>query len=261
MQSKDYLHSLFGCQGRKAVVTGASSGLGAAMAGVLASAGADVLIVARRAERLETLAAELQDCEGAVHTFSADLSDSSAIASLAEESQNQLGGCDILVANAGTAYRVRLETMSEEDFTAVMDLNLKAQWLLAKALFPQLCQSAAGRIVNIASIYGLGASVVNGLGAYTVSKHALVGLTRTQAVEWARHGITANAIAPSYFPTELTETALEDETMSTRLRSFTPQDRFGQPEELATALLFLASQASGYVNGTIIPVDGGWTAW
>ena len=138
MQSKDYLHSLFGCQGRKAVVTGASSGLGAAMAGVLASAGADVLIVARRAERLETLAAELQDCEGAVHTFSADLSDSSAIASLAEESQNQLGGCDILVANAGTANRVRLETMSEEDFTAVMDLNLKAQWLLAKALFPQL---------------------------------------------------------------------------------------------------------------------------
>ena len=261
MQSKDYLQSLFGCQGRKAVVTGASSGLGAAMAGVLASAGADVLIVARRADRLETLATELQDCEGALHTFSADLSDSSAIVSLAEESQNQLGGCDILVANAGTANRVRLETMSEEDFTAVMDLNLKAQWLLAKALFPQLCQSATGRIVNIASIYGLGASVVNGLGAYTVSKHALVGLTRTQAVEWARHGITANAIAPSYFPTKLTETALEDETMSTRLRSFTPQDRFGQPEELATALLFLASQASGYVNGTIIPVDGGWTAW
>ena len=96
------------------MVTGASSGLGATMAGVLASAGADVLIVARRAERLETLAAELQDCEGTVHTFSADLSDSSAIASLAEESQNQLGGCDILVANAGTANRFRLETMSEE---------------------------------------------------------------------------------------------------------------------------------------------------
>ena len=261
MTSKDYLHSLFSCQGRKAVVTGASSGLGAAMARVLVSAGADVLIVARRAERLETLAADLQDCEGTIHIHAADLSDASAMAPLAEKSQEQLGGCDILVANAGTADRARLETMPEEDFTEIMDLNVKAQWLLAKALFPQLRQSTAGRIVNIASIYGLGASVVNGLGAYTISKHGLVGLTRTQAVEWARHGITANAIAPSYFPTELTETALEDESMSTRLRTFTPQDRFGQPEELATALLFLASTASAYVNGAIVPVDGGWTAW
>lgn len=261
MNSKEYLHTLFGCQGRKAIVTGASSGLGAAMARVLVSAGADVLVVARRKERLEALAADLQACEGTIHTHSADLSDSATIASLADRAQQRLGGCDILVANAGTADRVRLESMTEDDFSAVMDLNLKAQWLLAKSLFPLLCESTAGRIVNIASIYGLGASVVNGLGAYTISKHGLVGLTRTQAVEWARHGITANAIAPSYFPTELTETALKDEAMSSRLKTFTPQDRFGQPEELATALLFLAAKASGYVNGTVVPVDGGWTAW
>ena len=261
MHSKDYLQSLFGCHGRKAVITGASSGLGATMARVLASAGADILVVARRTERLKELAAELQECEGSVYIHTADLSNSADIDSVAEQTCDQLGGCDIVVANAGTADRVRLESMTEQDFAMVMDLNLKAQWMLAKALFPQLSKSTAGRIINIASIYGLGASVVNGLGAYTISKHGLVGLTRSQAVEWARHGITANAIAPSFFPTEMTETALEDETMSTRLRTFTPQGRFGRPEEIATALLFLASQASSYVNGTVVPVDGGWTAW
>ena len=191
----------------------------------------------------------------------ADLSDNTAIATLPEQAREHLGGCDILVANAGTATRVRLEDMAEQDFAAVVDFNLKAQWLLAKACFPLLRESDASRIVNIASIYGLGASVINGLSAYTISKHGLVGLTRSQAVEWSRHGITANAIAPSYFPTEMTETALDDEKMSTRLRTFTPQGRFGQPTELATTLLFLCSKASGYVNGTVVPVDGGWTAW
>ena len=261
MDSKDYLHCLFGCQGRKAIVTGASSGLGAEMARVLVAAGADVLAVARRAARLEELVDGLQDREGTIHAHPADLGDSQAIASLADQARDRLGGCDILVANAGTADRVRLEHMAEQDFTEVVDLNLKSQWLLSKALFPLLSASEAGRIVDIASVYGLGASVIHGLSAYTVSKHGLVGLTRSQAVEWARHGITANAIAPSYFPTELTETALTDEKMSTRLRTFTPQDRFGRPEELATALLFLASKASGYVNGVVVPVDGGWTAW
>ena len=261
MDSKDYLHQLFGCQGRKAIVTGASSGLGAAMARVLASAGADLLVVARRQERLAALVAELAACEGNVHSHPADLADPAALVGIADRARSTLGGCDILVANAGTADRVRLEEMPEEDFDAVVDLNLKVQWQLAKALFPLLRDSTAGRVVNIASIYGLGASVINGLGAYTISKHGLIGLTRSQAAEWAKHGITANAIAPGYFPTELTESALENDNMNSRLRAFTPQDRFGRPEELGPALLFLASPASSYVNGTVIPVDGGWTAW
>ncbi|MFT5089558.1 MAG: NAD(P)-dependent dehydrogenase (short-subunit alcohol dehydrogenase family) [Candidatus Latescibacterota bacterium] len=261
MKSSDYLSNIFGCSGRTAVVTGASSGLGAEMARALAKAGANVLLVARRTERLQQLATELADTEGEIIPCTADLSQRDDIKRVAEQADKDLGGCDILVANAGTADRVPLKSMEEEDFNGVLDLNVTAQWLLSKALFSQLAASGNGRIINIASIYSMGASVIHGLGAYTISKHALVGLTKSQAVEWARHGITANAIAPAYFPTELTETALEDEDMSARLRTFTPQDRFGDPSELAPALLFLASKASAYTTGAIVPVDGGWTAW
>ena len=138
--------------------------------------------------------------------------------------------------------------MEENDFSESLHLNTTAQWQLSKALFSLLKSSGSGRIINVASVYGLGASVMHGLGAYTTSKHALVGLTKSQAVEWARHGITANALAPGYFPTELTESALADERLSERLRYFTPQDRFGDPSELATALLFLASKGKPLRN-------------
>lgn len=261
MKSADYLYSLFGCKGRKAVVTGASDGLGREMAKVLVSAGADTLVVARRSERLESLAAELEELEGRVLTCTADLSDRGEIAHVADIAHTQLNGCDILVANAGIADRARLETMEEAKFAGIVDLNVTSQWLLAKALFPLLSTSSAGRVINIASIYGTGASPIDGMGAYTVSKHALVGLTRTQAVEWAEFGITANAIAPAYFETELTRSLLSNRKASATLSSLTPQGRFGHPTELATALLFLASQESSYVNGAIVPVDGGWTAW
>ncbi len=231
------------------------------MTRALARAGANVLTVARRLDRLVALNDELTPCEGRVCPYRADLNEPDQIEEIAAEAERQLGGCDILVANAGSGVRVPLARMEADQFTRVLHLNTTAQWHLSKALFPQLKSSGHGRIINIASVYGSGASVINGLGAYTTSKHALVGLTKSQAVEWARYGITANALAPGYFPTELTETALEDEQMSARLRTFTPQDRFGDPTELAAALLFLCSKASSYVTGTVLPVDGGWTAW
>jgi NAD(P)-dependent dehydrogenase (short-subunit alcohol dehydrogenase family) len=261
MSSADYLYSLFGCKGRKAVVTGASDGLGREMVKVLVSAGADTLIVARRSELLESLAAELEDLEGRVHICTADLSDRGEIANVADRARTQMNGCDILVANAGIADRVRLEEMEETEFAEIVDLNVTSQWLLAKALFPLLSKASAGRVINIASVYGTGASPMHGMGAYTVSKHALVGLTRSQAVEWAEFGITSNAIAPAYFETEMTRSLLSNREASATLSALTPQHRFGHPTELATALLFLASHASSYVNGAIVPVDGGWTAW
>jgi gluconate 5-dehydrogenase len=258
-QSRDYLDGLFAQNDRTAVVTGASSGLGAEMAKVLASAGADVIAVARREERLIALGIAATELPGSISACVADLGSEQGIASVTKAVEAR-GGCDVLVANAGTAEVDKLESMDDEHFSRVLDLNLTAQWRLAKALFEPLKESDSGRVINIASVYGISAPVRSGLGAYAASKHGLVGLTRTQAIEWARHGITANAIAPGYFPTEMTEQLLASKAAE-RLQQFIPMDRFGAPEELATALLFLASRASSYVTGTVLPVDGGWSAW
>ena len=160
--------------------------------------------------------------EGRVEPCTADLQSPEDIAHIADEVTRIFGSCDVLVSNAGTGIREPLNRMKESDFSESLHLNTTAQWQLSKALFSLLKSSGSGRIINVDSVYGLGASVMHGLGAYTTSKHALVGLTKSQAVEWARHGITANALAPGYFPTELTESALADERLSERLRSFTP---------------------------------------
>jgi NAD(P)-dependent dehydrogenase (short-subunit alcohol dehydrogenase family) len=255
----DYLDRLFGQNDRTAVVTGASSGLGAEMAKVLASAGADVIAVARREERLLELSTAGAELPGSIIPCVADLSSEPGILSVTRAVEAR-GRCDVLVANAGTAEVGTLESMDDESFSRVLDLNLTAQWQLAKALFQWLAKSDAGRVINISSIYGISAPVRSGLGAYAASKHGLVGLTRAQAIEWANHGITANAIAPGYFPTEMTEQLLASKAAQ-RLQQFIPMERFGEPQELAPALLFLASRASSYVTGTVLPVDGGWSTW
>lgn len=254
-----YLASLFGQRGRTAVVTGASSGLGAEMARVLAGAGGDVIAVARRADRLDELAAGAADLPGSITACAADLTEDAGIGRIVEAVAAR-GRCDVLVSNAGTVAVGGVESMDDASFARVMELNLMAQWRLAKALFERLAESDAGRVINVASIYGVAAPVRKGLGAYAASKHALVGLTRTQAAEWADHGITANAIAPGYFPTEMTDELLKSKAAE-RLRGFVPLGRFGDPSEIAPALLFLASTASSYVTGVVLPVDGGWTAW
>jgi gluconate 5-dehydrogenase len=261
MEARDYTEGLFGASGRRAVVTGASSGLGAEMARVLARAGADVLAVARRLERLEALADEGEARPGRIVPHAADLADGAQVDALADAARERLGGCDVLVANAATYSLARMERMEPEAFARDLELNLHSPWRLCRALHPLLCDSEAGRIVHVSSIYGQGAPVVNGLGAYAVAKHGVVGLVRSLAMEWGRHGITVNAIAPGYFPTEMTEDVMSDEALKRKLLARTVLRRFGRPEELASALLFLASPASGYVTGTVVPVDGGWTAW
>ncbi len=258
-QSHDYLYSLFAQSGRTAVVTGASSGLGAEMALALARAGADVIAVARREDRLLALAESATSLAGTITHCVADLSSTEGVGKVAR-TVSECGSCHVLVANAGTAEMGNIESMDDESFCRVLDLNLTAQWRLAKALFQWLAKSGAGRVINISSIYGISAPVRSGLVAYAASKHGLVGLTRTQAVEWAEHGITANAIAPGYFPTEMTEHLLASKATG-RLKQFVPMGRFGVLEELAPALLFLASPASSYVTGVVLPVDGGWSAW
>jgi NAD(P)-dependent dehydrogenase (short-subunit alcohol dehydrogenase family) len=256
----EYIEKLFGCTGRKAVVTGASSGLGAEISRALVYAGAQVIGVARRKMQLDRLRVELNDASGKFIPCVADLSSESGLNQVVVAATD-LGGCDIVVANAGTAERQLLKNTAKSDFDQIIELNLTSQWQLAKSLFPMLSISKNGRFIQIASIYSLGASVIDGLGAYTISKHALLGLTRSLSVEWAQHGITVNAIAPGYFPTEMTESLLGHEKTSDQLLKFTPMKRFGDPSELAPAILFLASPKSSYVTGSVIPVDGGWSAW
>ena len=260
MKNGEYLQNLFGCTGRKAVVTGASSGLGVEISRALVHAGAQVIGVARRKEQLEVLREELTNTDGDFIACVADLSSESGIDQVISD-VNNIGGCDIAVANAGTADRQLLNNTNRSDFDRLIELNVTAQWQLAKALFPMLSIGNNGRFIQIASIYSLGASVIDGLGAYTISKHALLGLTRSLSVEWAQHGITVIAIAPGYFPTEMTESLLSHEKTSSHLLQFTPMKRFGDPTELAPAVLFLASLKSSYVTGSVIPIDGGWSAW
>jgi len=261
MEARDYVESLLGARGRRAVVTGASSGLGAEMARTLARAGADVLAVARRRERLEALAGEDEPRAGRILPHAADLSDGARVDALADAAREALGGCDVVVANAATYSLARMERMEPDPFERDLALNLNAQWRLCRALHPLLREAPDARVVHVTSIYGQGSPVVRGLGAYAAAKHGVVGLARSQATEWARHDITVNAIAPGYFPTEMTTDVMDDEALVERLLGRTPLGRFGRPEELATALLFLVSRASRYVTGAVIPVDGGWTAW
>jgi NAD(P)-dependent dehydrogenase (short-subunit alcohol dehydrogenase family) len=260
MASEEYVHRLFGMAGRTAVVTGSSSGLGAEMTRVLALSGARVLAVARREQLLESVASSVPDAEGSIHPCVADLANETGIQTVAQAVE-RLGGCDVLVANAGILESGALEDVPAATFSRVLDVNLLSQWAIAKSLLRFLRASKAGRVINIASVVGVGGPVRSGSGPYVASKHALIGLTRTQAVEWARFGITANAIAPGYHHTDMTARALDDPDLSERLKRFIPLGRFGSPHELATALLFLASPSSSYVTGIVLPVDGGWTSW
>lgn len=254
--------ALFDLSGRAAVVTGASSGIGLRAALVLATAGAQVLLVARRAERLEALRAAHPALARRLRPLSLDLSLPASADQVAAAALAELGGCDILVAAAGVPGRQAAAAAAADGalFNRVLHFNVSVQAALAGALFPALRVSGCGRVIHVASIYGLRGQQAGQLGPYVASKHALVGLTRSQAIEWAGEGITVNALAPGHFPTEMTETLLADPAVVERLLPCYPIGRFGRLEDLDTSLLFLASPASGFVTGIVLPVDGGWTS-
>jgi hypothetical protein len=242
---------------RVALITGASSGLGAHFARVLTAAGARVVVAARRRDRIDALAAELP---GAV-AVACDVSIAEQNEALIEAAIARCGGVDVLVNNAGISEgpKAALDT-SLAEFQQVLAVDLVAAFQLSQLAARSMLARGRGSIVNIASVHGLVSGVPNAQAAYVAAKGGLVNLTRELGCQWARQGVRVNAIAPAYFETEITAFMFSDERSMTWVRRNTPMGRPGKLEELDGALLYLASDASSYVTGTTLCVDGGWTA-
>lgn len=246
---------MFGLAGRRALVTGASSGLGRSFAKVLAEAGAEVVIAARRMDRLETLAREIEDAGGRAHAVAMDVTDKASVEAAFEEIARTGAIADIIVNNSGLSREQWLVKMDEADWDMVMETNLKGLWRVAKAGAGALMAAGKpGSVVNIASITGYRNGPM--IGAYGASKAAVVHLTRSMAVEWARSGIRVNAIAPGYFETEINAEFVGSEPAKAMIKRV-PMRRLGQIEELAGPLLLLASDAGAYMTGEVVTVDGG----
>ena len=263
--SLDHLERLFGLRGKVALVTGASSGLGIEFAKGLAMAGADVAVVARRLERLQAVARELEALGGRALAISADLRQADQIESALQQVQDTLGPIDILVNNAGVAPLSRAERHTLDKWEQALSINLTAVFLCCQQVGRQMIERGqGGRIINISSVLGEGANAVHKTVGYAATKGAVTNMTRQLAVEWAPYGITVNALAPSWFPTEMiTDPRLgrvHDEQRA-RMELFTPMGRLGREGELLGAIIFLASPAASYVTGEILHVDGGWRAW
>jgi NAD(P)-dependent dehydrogenase (short-subunit alcohol dehydrogenase family) len=251
----DNLAEMWSLSGRTAMVTGASSGLGWHFAQTLAGARARVLVAARRVDRLQLLVSELLTRHAEAYAVALDVTNAFGVRKAFDMAAEHGFEPDIIVNCAGvTTFKPALEVM-EEEWDAVTDTNLKGSWLVAReAAARMVAQQRSGSIVNVASILGLRTG--GGLVAYGASKAGLVHMTRLLALEWARHKIRVNAIAPGYFVTDLNRDFLGSE-LGERARLRIPQRRFGSPEHLDGPLLLLASEAGAYITGAVIAVDGG----
>jgi 2-deoxy-D-gluconate 3-dehydrogenase len=242
-------------RGKTAFVTGAFAGLGRHFALTLARAGCRVALAGRRVAEGEQLLAEIRETGGEGCVVRLDVRDPASVADAFAQTKSELGPVGILVNNAGIAVTCPALEVNEADWSGVIDTNLNGAWRVAQAAARQMQQGAVGgSIINIASILGL--RVSQQVPAYVAAKAALIHLTGALALEWARHGIRVNAIAPGYIETDMNRAFFETEGGKAVIKRV-PQRRLGQPEHLDGALLLLASEASEFITGTVIPVDGG----
>ena len=244
----------FDLTGRVAAVTGANSGLGRAIAEALAAAGADIACIGR-SDPADTLAA-VKSLGRRAQWVNADLGARPDYSKLVAEVVTKLGGLHILVNNAGIIRRNNAIDFTEADWDAVLDVNLKSVFFLSQATARHMIPSGGGKIINIASMLSFQGGIR--VPSYTASKSGIAGLTRLLANEWAVSGINVNAIAPGYFATNNTAALQADVKRNAEILGRIPAARWGEPKDLAGASVFLASAASNYVQGIILPVDGGW---
>jgi NAD(P)-dependent dehydrogenase (short-subunit alcohol dehydrogenase family) len=249
----------FRLDGKVALITGGARGLGRTMALALAEAGADLALVGRSRDACQATADEITKATGrTVRAFAGDVCVAADVTRIAGEVTTACGSIDILVNNAGTNIRGTIEKLSEEDWDTVIDTNLKGPFLCARAIGPQMVARGWGRVINIGSI--LSVIALPGRAPYASSKSGVVGLTRVLALEWAGSGVTCNAICPGPFATDMNRQLLNDPVAYQQFISQIPLGRWGELDEMAGPAVFLASDASSFITGSSLFVDGGWTA-
>ena len=250
---------LFRMDGKVAVITGGSKGLGKEMARVLAEAGAHVVVASRDADKVLAVAEELQSVFGQTcRGYGCNVSQAEQVKLLVARVLNEFGQLDVLINNAGINIRGPIEELSLEQFRQVQDTNVTGMWLMCREVAPYMKERRRGRVINVGSTL----SVVSmpGRTPYAASKGAVLQLTRTLALEWGPYGITVNAILPGPFGTEMNRPLMEDPEDYQAFVSQIPLGRWGEVEEIGGLVLFLASDASSFVTGAGIAIDGGWTA-
>lgn len=253
------MKNYFDLTGKVALITGASSGLGVQFAKALGSQGAKLALVARRIDKLEAVKTELEALGYEVHIEQCDLSDFDKIPKLVENIKNHYGRIDILVNNAGIASGDPSLNMTDEDWLNIMNVNLNAVYFLSREVGKVMKDQGVGRIINLGSIHSTVAMKPYGISAYGATKGGVLMLTKSLAAEWAKYGITVNAIGPSYFESEMTEKVVGTPEFQQILKAYCPMERLGRPGELDGALIYFASDASSFTTGQLLQIDGGWT--
>jgi NAD(P)-dependent dehydrogenase (short-subunit alcohol dehydrogenase family) len=253
------LMDLFKLNGRSALITGGSKGLGRAMAQALAEAGADVAVCSRTSGEAENAAAEISSATGAkVIGLNADVIDRASVLDMVAACNASFGKIDILINNAGINVRKPTAEVSEEEFDSVVDISVKGSFLCTQAVIQGMLERKWGRIVMLGSI--MSHVAIPNRSAYSAAKSGVLGMTRSLALEGAPHGVTVNCLCPGVFATPLNLPIMNDPAAFQAFLSKIPMGRWAQPEELAGAIVFLCSEASGYMTGATLTVDGGWTA-
>ncbi len=255
------MKNYFDLTGQVALVTGCSTGLGVQMAKALANQGAKIVALARRKEMVEAVAAEITKEFGVEAIgISCDITDTDRVNAAVDEILAKFGRIDILINNAGTGAVAPAEDITDAQFNGELNVDLGGTFKVSRAVAKKAMLPAKyGRIINIASMYGLVGNKVAGCAPYHAAKGGVVNLTRALASEWSSKGINVNAICPGYFYTPLTKETLDSDFFQQNARTMIPAERYGNEGELDTAAIFLASPASSYVTGIMVPVDGGYT--